>query len=576
MLSDSRVRSKKYQLLETQTDSLVGAFEASPSSVLWGELFTEKDRIFLRQHLEDGSLSFGAKDTFQLEYRIVWNPEAKKQIDERGETRDGHLVVLLHSYSGRVTGSWGWIKLAKSLWKQNFTVCFLDMPGFGRSSMNMRWNIPTADWQQRDAVILAKFVNGMNFRNPVSFVGYRDSCASILRLCRDSPHLVANRHIFVDPLFVMDDIFPIDPPYGAQMDWFINEKPGKQAVEMDKVMKKHHTHFWVCFTGSSPSTEPCREALQAVTYARPHVGMRITITHLTKEFICEAQAGAKIPVQMLFLCRYVKDRFANFIAGIEKAPKEVPPWALEVASTNASTALGSKALPSVDSPAGRARHFDALETVQEAAEVLSRCTTATRRDSLAQMLEAIPQAKPIKRNLPVLAALTNTQHDDGGVVGASFTETMRQTFRTDGHSGFRDRAARPPKPGMSRYGASFLESHSEVNLREAQFHGLPSLKPSRSHQAVQRTPGGVAVCRPGDVPPPGFKTEAKRCAIHSCAQRATQKRAADPEEGRHRLLCPVRKAREALDATGYNPTPRRKNMTVEEVLAELKGKIPNL
>lgn len=26
------------------------------------------------------------RDTFQLEYRIVWNPEAKKQIDERGET----------------------------------------------------------------------------------------------------------------------------------------------------------------------------------------------------------------------------------------------------------------------------------------------------------------------------------------------------------------------------------------------------------------------------------------------------------------------------------------------------------
>eukprot|EP00913_Durusdinium_trenchii_P002068 g1911.t1 len=417
MLSDSRVRSKKYQLLETQTDSLVGAFEASPSSVLWGELFTEKDA---------------------------------------GE---------------RITGEEPPV-LAKSLWKQNFTVCFLDMPGFGRSSMNMRWNIPTADWQQRDAVILAKFVNGMNFRNPVSFVGYRDSCASILRLCRDSPHLVANRrsrcpprlvltsglvgfggHIFVDPLFVMDDIFPIDPPYGAQMDWFINEKPGKQAVEMDK------------------------------------------------EFICEAQAGAKIPVQM-----YVKDRFANFIAGIEKAPKEVPPWALEVASTNASTALGSKALPSVDSPAGRARHFDALETVQEAAEVLSRCTTATRRDSLAQMLEAIPQAKPIKRNLPVLAALTNTQHDDGGVVGASFTETMRQTFRTGDNGG--ERAQRPARQisliGMAvmkvlrewpdgkiiqAIGFSRFEANIEPQLQDVFMQCFSDvLQPQHGHKPMQQPP----------------------------------------------------------------------------------------
>ena len=60
----------------------------------------------------------------------------------------------------------------------------------------------------------------------------------------------------------MDQVFPVDPPYGAQMDWFLHEKPGKQAVQMDKVMtcpghkptklrelRKHHSHYWVCFTG---------------------------------------------------------------------------------------------------------------------------------------------------------------------------------------------------------------------------------------------------------------------------------------------------------------------------------------
>lgn len=192
-LSDTRVRSKKYQLIETHTDGLVGSFEASTASILWGELFTEKDRSFFRQHLEEGNLSFGAKDTFQLEYRIVWNPEAKKQISERGESKDGKLVILLHGYGGRIINSWGWVKMVKSLWKQHFTVCLLDMPGFGRSSVNMSWNTPLQEWLHMDAVILAKFINGMNFRKSVSFIAYRESCASVMKLCTSSPHLVGTR-----------------------------------------------------------------------------------------------------------------------------------------------------------------------------------------------------------------------------------------------------------------------------------------------------------------------------------------------------------------------------------------------
>eukprot|EP00438_Fugacium_kawagutii_P033416 Skav220510 [mRNA] locus=scaffold279:10744:10944:- [translate_table: standard] len=34
------------------------------------------------------------RDTFQLEYRIAWNPDAKKQIDERGETGGPGLAVM--------------------------------------------------------------------------------------------------------------------------------------------------------------------------------------------------------------------------------------------------------------------------------------------------------------------------------------------------------------------------------------------------------------------------------------------------------------------------------------------------
>lgn len=584
VLSDTRVRSKKYQLIQTQTDGLVGSFEASTASILWGELFTEKDRSFLRQHLEEGNLSFGAKDTFQLEYRIVWNPEAKKQIRERGETKDGKLVILLHGYGGRITNSWGWVKMVKSLWKQHFTVCLLDMPGFGRSSVNMSWNTPLQEWLHMDAVILAKFINGMNFRKSVSFIAYRESCASVMKLCTDSPHLVGPRQILVDPVFTLDDIFPIEAPYGAQMDWFQEEKPSMQAVEMDRMISRKSMNFWVSFTGA-PGCTSALESFKLVMRARPHLGMRINITHLSKEFICEARAGAKVSTELLFICKYIKDRFSLYLAGIEKVPKEIPPWALDVVSTNASTAIGSKAVPSVDSPAGRARNFNALETVQEAAEVLSRHTTAEnffpaskRRES---GLKEIPE-EPIrerfvapKRNLPMLAGLMPTV--SGDQQGLSGFEAL-QSIRMDGTSnGFRDRSkSSKQKPGaLSRYGASFMEGRSEALLREERLRGhLPSLSQSRSTQAMQRTAHGVVVCRPGELPPPPFKTEASRCAINSCAKKATQKRIEDPEIGRHRLICPQHKTKDALDAVGYRAT-HNEPQTVQEVLNELKGKLPN-
>ena len=44
-------------------------------------------------------------------------------------------------------------------------------------------------------MILAKFVESMCFRKTTSFVAYRESCASVLRLCRDSPHLVSRRRL---------------------------------------------------------------------------------------------------------------------------------------------------------------------------------------------------------------------------------------------------------------------------------------------------------------------------------------------------------------------------------------------
>jgi len=600
------VKSKRYHLLQTHGDSFVGSFEASPASVLWGELFTEKERNFLRHVLEEGNQSFGVRDTFQLDYRIAWNPTAKQQMQARGEIHDGKLVILIHGYSGRITDSWGWAKLVKPLWKQGFTVCLLDMPGFGRSSINLKWNAPLTSWQHVDSIVLSKFVEGMRFRSPVSFIGYRESCKTVLRLFRDSPHLVATQHALIDPIFTLDDVYPLEPPYGAISKEWLAEKPGKQAVEFDKFLGRSKTFLWTIFTGKS-DTDSGREALQAVMRRRQHLSMRICVSHVTKEFISEARAGASGAssyAHVLFFCKYMKDKLSEFMAG-GKAPKEIPPWALEVTSTTASSSIGSKSLPSVDSPAGRAKAFSALETVQEVAEVLSRCTTA-RQDSRPQSPVATKEAsdgaplhmekhqKPAVgagKSRPLLPALYANS------TGFRDTVSLRETLRTDaaGSKGFRDRPAHALTKqkhrseaalgmGMSRFGSSLLgQTRSEPKLQdlhgrrhEALEEGPGQAKKGRGHKgrSVQRTAGGVAICR-AELPPPPFKTEAVKCSITSCASKATEQRLEDPQPIRHRLICPVKRTKEAVEATGYSYSPRgaQAKPAVQDVLEDLKGSI---
>mmetsp|Transcript_11821 Transcript_11821/g.28271 ORF Transcript_11821/g.28271 Transcript_11821/m.28271 type:complete len:623 (+) Transcript_11821:89-1957(+) len=614
------VKSKRYHLIQTHGDSLVGSFEASPSSVLWGELFTEKERIFLRQCLEEGNISFGSEDTFQIEYRIAWNPAAKKQIETRGGTSEHNLVIFLHGYSGRITNSWGWVKMVKPLWKQGFTVCLLDMPGFGRSSVNMRWNAPLSSWQRHDSIILSKLIERMRFLKPISFVSYRESCQSVLRVFRDSPHLVSDRQVLIDPVFTWDHIYPMERPYGANNKEWLSQKAGKQFVEFDKFMSRGKIRIWTIFTGL-PDADGGREALQAIMRTRQHLTMRICVSHVTQEFVCEARAGAvgaSSYVHLLFLCRYIKDRLCGFLTGAEQAPKEIPPWALEVTSTTASSSIGSKSLPSVDSPVGKAKAFNALETVQEVAEVLSRCTTA-RQESRPQSAASVQEAelrgaphqveKSDKRLLsqnatPSLPTLALQQSSKGSQLAASskgFTETfhLRETLRIDAASskGFRDRGGMhallkqnrsAAALGMSRYGTSFLNGgnqnqtrseprlqdigQSEVSLAQGR---LPKLARGRKASQASQPDHSAGVASRTEKMQPVIKKEAN--SITKCATKAVEQRTEDPRPARHRLLCPPKGAKQDVAATGYKYSPRGAQVkrSVKEVLEDLKGTIPN-
>lgn len=353
--------------------------EVSKNQVLWADIFKEKERIFLRQYLEDKKVSYCSRDTYEIAVRMAWNPKHKSEIEKCGRTIDGRLVVCLHGYSGKCKTSWAWAKLMRPLWKRGFTICCVDMPCSGRTAVNNSWNVDFDHWLSADAEIIGKVIAALGFTSRVSFVAYREACGTVARVWQQFPHIAAPANIFVDPIITLDDLLPVEAPYGAQMDWY-KEMKTKQALDFYRLITKIDVRIWACFTNDKACTKTGRETMQALL-AVVRERRTLEVSELSKEFICEATAGAGIPATLLVPCKYIRDKFTAYIDGKFDPPARIPSDALNVASTVASTSVptlhGSKFAPSVMEASDEAYYsagsgLAALATVTEAAEVLSR------------------------------------------------------------------------------------------------------------------------------------------------------------------------------------------------------------
>eukprot|EP00930_Biecheleria_cincta_P029757 TRINITY_DN20666_c0_g1_i1.p1 TRINITY_DN20666_c0_g1~~TRINITY_DN20666_c0_g1_i1.p1 ORF type:complete len:229 (-),score=19.46 TRINITY_DN20666_c0_g1_i1:51-737(-) len=225
--------ARQYHISNSGGENFFANFELSQNQVLWGEVFKEKERTFLRQYLEDKTISYCSRDTYEVAMRIAWNPKHKKEVEKYGRTNDGRLVICLHGYAGKCHTSWVWVKLIRPLWKAGFTVCCLDMPCSGRTSMNSSWNTDLNYWLQVDWEIIGKTVGALGFTNRISFLAYQESCATVARVWQQYPQLASPANILVDPVFTLDDLQPVQAPYGAQMDWYRSMK-AKQARDFHR------------------------------------------------------------------------------------------------------------------------------------------------------------------------------------------------------------------------------------------------------------------------------------------------------------------------------------------------------
>eukprot|EP00929_Paragymnodinium_shiwhaense_P049038 TRINITY_DN24753_c0_g1_i1.p1 TRINITY_DN24753_c0_g1~~TRINITY_DN24753_c0_g1_i1.p1 ORF type:complete len:626 (-),score=102.18 TRINITY_DN24753_c0_g1_i1:177-2054(-) len=78
---ESANRTGNYHVTHLGGEVFRATAEGSKNGNLWGELFRDKERNFLRTNLQEERLCFSVMDTFQILCRVLWRPEARRAGD---------------------------------------------------------------------------------------------------------------------------------------------------------------------------------------------------------------------------------------------------------------------------------------------------------------------------------------------------------------------------------------------------------------------------------------------------------------------------------------------------------------
>eukprot|EP00931_Biecheleriopsis_adriatica_P063916 TRINITY_DN3878_c0_g2_i1.p1 TRINITY_DN3878_c0_g2~~TRINITY_DN3878_c0_g2_i1.p1 ORF type:complete len:608 (-),score=98.45 TRINITY_DN3878_c0_g2_i1:133-1956(-) len=595
--------SKRYHTNHLGGDIFLTAEEASDQAILWGEVFKDKEREFLRRFFEEELVGFASKDgtdTFQVNVKVAWQQQAKRVWKRIGRIPNGKVIMLLHGYTGRITSAWGWVKLVKPLWKLGYTVVAVDMPSFGRSSMNLRYHVPVSAWLDIDYVILAKVANCLGFNDTIRFVAYREACATVIRCWKHYPQTIDERNVFVDPVFSLENVLPVKIPVPCPEGWH-EEKRHLQIDGLEFVLRKMKT--WACFTGNE-SCASAKHALECVHQLHEGQGLRqFTLTEITPEYISEVTAGVSSPGELLMICKYMRDRFVNFLGGVEKnPPNEIPYWALEVCSTVASSLTASKSIPSLEDDDD---DFATDNLLQEAADVLSRTgNRGVQRTPLPSLMGTSSSSRfdgrgdgAVQQMAMTSGSFTSSNlHQHMALTSGSFADSMgssRLPAASGGMPSILKRPGRPPSKNSSgpttRFGntdgfqnwddsesiGNRQVSGSRTPLETQGSRSLPALTMQSSQESVQRTPLGHRICRP-NLPPADHKTkQAKMCTMFHTASKVFQRRAEDPQEAVMARTKQSRKVREAMETVYEECGPPQPSPDIRTLMAQYrKGQFP--
>jgi len=306
-------QSKRLDISHVGGEVFTSMDDPSDRATLWGEMFKEKERQFLRQALVTETVCFSIKSTFQINVRCLWQKEA--QLNRPGShTRQGKFVTLLHGYDHPLTSSWTWIKLAPALYKKGFSVILMDLPGFGSSKMNMDPAVRLEEWVHEDWHIICQALDDLRV-SASHMVALGSTCQAILKIMQRSPHSLKRETIFLEPKVNVDECFADiagAPPPGAGKNWkTIMRKKHRECLE--KLLKSTKLRIW-CFTDKARMNQEIFDfqSLLADSASHPVLRLRVCIQDLDKTDLCRCRMGAELNVSFIFLAKQLVTSIVHF------------------------------------------------------------------------------------------------------------------------------------------------------------------------------------------------------------------------------------------------------------------------
>lgn len=314
-------------------DTFTSYEQPSESTVFKGELFKEKERVFLRRTLRRTQVSFpiGGQATVQLVVQVFWQPEAADFKFKGKGGRPGRFVTLLHDAQGPISDAWAWIKLVRPLYRRGFSVILPNLPGCGGSAANADTNAKYSEWADEDWRIVEVMCRNL-YVNRTHIVAMGRSARVLMKFARftkidDGSSFLAKENCWFQPdidFFAMFHDVVGDCPPGHKKEWYASATH-QHAHLLREVLK--HLRLLSFFDEASAPTE-IQETHRTMVNALDDEACLAEFfdVRVSREDICAARAHAALPVQILAATSSLLDTIADFLwTGDRAEGEQVPP-----------------------------------------------------------------------------------------------------------------------------------------------------------------------------------------------------------------------------------------------------------
>jgi len=299
-----------FRYVETKSDNFV----------LWGELWKENERQLMKHEMQTSFVRLLLVDCFQIVTRAIWQPQAK-QNGHHAAMRYGPCAVLLHAFDQRECGGWRWMKLARPLYRRGFSIVSLEFPGHGGSTMNGKSDVVVDAWRKRGNKLIAETMLELNV-SAISLVAEGESCEFAVELLGKVQHRSERKHVFHNPIFDLDRLFPPSPPRPergqAFEEWQRIVQEG-QLGELERTLRLSDSTLFITVDESVASAKVLQtvDTLAYIKATSLRMSAKIIIERVTKAEVCVAQVGATVNTPILVFSRWLRETVADFLAGRE-------------------------------------------------------------------------------------------------------------------------------------------------------------------------------------------------------------------------------------------------------------------